>query len=95
MFRDGTLRASLTGCPSFLSRHLCTAIILAYASAIRSADIINDAPPLGNGATPMIQVLAGHGSPSTTMRYDRSGEEDRREALEILHVSYERRYPAR
>ena len=43
-------------------------------------------------ATPVIQALAGHASPVTTMMYDRSGEEDRREAVGVLHVPYERRY---
>ncbi len=42
--------------------------------------------------TPVVQRLAGHASAVTTIRYDRSGDEEAREAVEVLHVPYERRY---
>jgi len=34
---------------------------------------------------------AGHASPLTTVRYDRRGDEARREAVEHLHFPYTRR----
>ncbi len=42
--------------------------------------------------TPVVQRLAGHASAVTTIRYDRSGDEEAREAVEVLHVPYVRRY---
>jgi site-specific recombinase XerC len=45
--------------------------------------------------TPIVQRLAGHASAVTTIRYDRSGDEEAREAVEVLHVPYERRYAGR
>ena len=42
--------------------------------------------------TPVVQRLAGHVSAVTTIRYDRSGDEEAREAVEVLHVPYVRRY---
>ncbi len=42
--------------------------------------------------TPVVQRLAGHASAITTIRYDRSGDEESRQAVEVLHVPYNRRY---
>ena len=38
-----------------------------------------------------VQQMAGHASPLTTVRYDRRGDEARREAVERLHFPYTRR----
>ncbi len=38
-----------------------------------------------------VQQMAGHASPLTTVRYDRRGDEARREAVEHLHFPYTRR----
>ena len=38
-----------------------------------------------------VQKLAGHASPVTTSKYDRRGEETKRQAVEKLGISYKRK----